>query len=196
LNNGGHTLSGIARDAAGNTAVSTIIVTINNPSPPPPDTTPPSTPTGLHSTANSSSSISLAWNAAADNPGGSGISNYGIYRNSSLIAIVDVASGLNYIDDDYGAGLTSGTNYQYSIDAQDNYGNISAQSSSINVSTQPNPTPPPAKTADLNHDNTVNVFDLSILLSNYATTNTIADIDKSGSVNVIDLSILLSNYGK
>ena len=49
---------------------------------------------------------------------------------------------------------------------------------------------------DLNNDNTVNVTDLSILLSNYGTTNSTADINTDGQVNVLDLSILLSNYGK
>jgi hypothetical protein len=56
-------------------------------------------------------------------------------------------------------------------------------------------TTPPAKPADLNGDNAVNIQDLSILLSNYSTTNTTADINKDGTVNILDLSILLSNYG-
>jgi hypothetical protein len=56
----------------------------------------------------------------------------------------------------------------------------------------PNPNLP----GDLNSDNTVNVTDLSILLSNYGTTNASADINNDGSVNVLDMSILLSNYGK
>lgn len=52
------------------------------------------------------------------------------------------------------------------------------------------------KTGDLNGDNSVNIFDLSILLSNYSTNNANADINKDGTVNIFDLSILLSNYGK
>lgn len=48
---------------------------------------------------------------------------------------------------------------------------------------------------DLNGDNTVNVSDLSIILTNYATANAIADINSDGTVNIIDLSILLSHYG-
>jgi hypothetical protein len=55
----------------------------------------------------------------------------------------------------------------------------------------PNPNLP----GDLNADNSVNVTDLSILLSNYGTTNTNADINNDGAVNVLDLSILLSHYG-
>jgi hypothetical protein len=49
---------------------------------------------------------------------------------------------------------------------------------------------------DLNNDNTVNIQDLSILLSNYGTTNATADINGDGTVNILDMSILLSNYGK
>ena len=49
---------------------------------------------------------------------------------------------------------------------------------------------------DLNNDNTVNVTDLSILLSNYNTTNSTADINSDGTVNILDLSALLSHYGQ
>jgi hypothetical protein len=48
---------------------------------------------------------------------------------------------------------------------------------------------------DLNNDGTVNVFDLSILLSDWGTNNATADINKDGTVNIFDLSILLSNWG-
>jgi hypothetical protein len=56
--------------------------------------------------------------------------------------------------------------------------------------------PNPSLPGDLNNDNTVNVTDMSILLSNYGTANTTADINTDGTVNVLDMSILLSNYGK
>jgi hypothetical protein len=52
-----------------------------------------------------------------------------------------------------------------------------------------------AKIGDLNGDNAVNVTDLSILLSNYNTTNAVADINKDNIVNIFDLSILLTHYG-
>lgn len=59
------------------------------------------------------------------------------------------------------------------------------------------PTPPPQtpKLADINNDGAVNILDLSILLSNYGTSNTSADLNKDGAVNILDLSILLTNYG-
>jgi serralysin len=49
---------------------------------------------------------------------------------------------------------------------------------------------------DLNNDNKVDISDLSILLSNYGTSNATADINGDGTVNVLDLSILLSHYGQ
>jgi hypothetical protein len=56
----------------------------------------------------------------------------------------------------------------------------------------PNPNLP----SDLNGDNTVNITDLSILLSDYGTTNSNADINSDGAVNILDLSALLSHYGQ
>ncbi|HEX5395376.1 MAG TPA: choice-of-anchor Q domain-containing protein [Candidatus Saccharimonadales bacterium] len=50
-------------------------------------------------------------------------------------------------------------------------------------------------TGDINGDGKVDITDLSILLSNYSTTNGSADLNKDGTVNILDLSILLSNYG-
>lgn len=60
--------------------------------------------------------------------------------------------------------------------------------------------------ADINCDNSVNVIDLSILLSNWNKTTaelavltipypTRSDINSSGKVDIVDLSILLSDYG-
>ena len=56
--------------------------------------------------------------------------------------------------------------------------------------------PNPSLPGDLNNDNTVNVTDLSILLSNYGTSNSTADINSDGTVNILDLSALLSHYGE
>jgi len=55
--------------------------------------------------------------------------------------------------------------------------------------------PNPSLSGDLNNDNTVNITDLSILLSDYGTANAAADINLDGTVNVLDMSILLSHYG-
>ncbi|HET9721516.1 MAG TPA: choice-of-anchor Q domain-containing protein, partial [Candidatus Saccharimonadales bacterium] len=48
---------------------------------------------------------------------------------------------------------------------------------------------------DLNSDGHVNITDLSIMLSNWGTTNSTCDLNTNGSVDIFDLSILLSHYG-
>jgi hypothetical protein len=73
-----------------------------------------------------------------------------------------------------------------------------AASPTPSVSATPTPTGSPVtgKPGDVNGDGSVNVFDLSILLSAWNTTaSSPADLDKNGVVNVFDLSILLSHWG-
>src|SRR3989441_769044 len=79
--NGSHTLTAVARDAAGNTATSAAVsVTVSNSVP---DITPPSVPTNLSASAVSSSQITLSWTASTDNVG---VAGYQIYRGGSQIA--------------------------------------------------------------------------------------------------------------
>lgn len=54
----------------------------------------------------------------------------------------------------------------------------------------------PNLAGDLNNDNIVDITDLSILLSDYGTTNAAADINADGMVNILDLSALLSHFGQ
>jgi hypothetical protein len=56
------------------------------------------------------------------------------------------------------------------------------------------------KIGDVNSDGSVNIFDLSILLTNYGKTtaqssNPACDMNSDGTINIFDLSILLSHYG-
>ena len=69
-------------------------------------------------------------------------------------------------------------------------------------SNAPSPTPTPTSSSaptpvvgDINGDGTVNIVDLSILLSNWGTSDAAADLNHDGTVNIIDLSILLSHWG-
>jgi hypothetical protein len=74
--------------------------------------------------------------------------------------------------------------------AEDAAGNASTPGGPINVSTLAQ------KSGDLNGDGLVDLFDLSILLSNWGLTNKPQyDINANGIVDIFDLSILLSNYG-
>ena len=54
---------------------------------------------------------------------------------------------------------------------------------------------PGPKPGDLNGDNNVDIFDLSILLSNWGASGGVADINTDGEVDIFDLSILLTNWG-
>lgn len=173
--NAAHSLTVKAYDGASPANVATsaaVSVTVDN--------SPPTAPASFRMTANSLTSISLAWNASTDNVG---VSSYKLSRNGNLVATLPTST-LSYSD----TGLTSTTSYSYSIVAVDAVGNTST-ASTLTVATVT------AKPGDLNGDNTVNITDLSIMLSNYNTTNSVADINKDGTVNVFDLSILLSNYG-
>ena len=123
---GSHAFKAVATDNQGastTSAISTITVTA-----PSTDTTPPSVPGGLNSPAQTSSSISLSWNASTDNSGGSGVAGYDVYRDGSLVGSPTATS--------YTAtGLSANTAYAFRVRARDNAGNASAQSAQISAST-------------------------------------------------------------
>lgn len=123
---GSHTFKAVATD--NNNAVTssaTVSVTVTAPSN---DTTPPSVPAGLAAPSKTATTVNLAWTAATDNSGGSGVAGYDVYRNGSLVGS---PSATQYTD----GGLTASTAYTYTVRARDNAGNASAQSGSISVTT-------------------------------------------------------------
>jgi acid phosphatase type 7 len=91
----------------------------------PADTTAPSTPTGLRQTGSTQTSVSLAWNASTDNVG---VTRYNVYRGSGLDG---TSPGTTYTS----GGLTCGTSYFFSVQAQDAAGNVSGQSSALSSAT-------------------------------------------------------------
>jgi hypothetical protein len=173
---GAHSLTAKAFDnaPAQNSATSSV-VSVNVA-----DNTPPTTPANLHSTGVNTSSISLAWNASTDNIG---VTGYQVKRNGTTVT---TTSNLAYTD----TNLAPNTSYSYTVVAEDAAGNTSTPGGPINVSTLAQ------KPGDLNGDGLVDLFDLSILLSNWGLTNKPQyDINANGIVDIFDLSILLSNYG-
>ncbi len=63
------------------------------------------------------------------------------------------------------------------------------------VSVSPSPTVSPSHIiGDINNDGKVNVFDISILLSKWGTTDTASDLNANGKVDIFDLSALLSHW--
>lgn len=126
---GSHTFTAVATDNGGARTTSTP-VTIAVSQGPGPDTTPPSVPSGLSSSSQTATSITLSWSASTDNPGGSGIAGYDVYRNGGLVGS---PSGTGYSD----TGLTPDTAYSYRVRARDQAGNASAQSAALSVRTRP-----------------------------------------------------------
>lgn len=87
----------------------------------------PATPTGLISTQQTETSITLEWDPAS---GSNSISYYTLYRNGQIIQ-PSITTTI-YAD----SGLTSNTEYTYQISATDNKGNTSSLSAEIQVKTQ------------------------------------------------------------
>ena len=128
--NGSHTLTAVARDAAGNRTVSArVTVTVANETTPPPDTTAPSTPTGLTANAVSTSQINLSWSASTDNVA---VTGYRVFRNGTLVAS-PTSTSVSI------TGLAASTTYSFTVAALDAAGNASAQSAPLSVTT---PAPP------------------------------------------------------
>ncbi len=100
------------------------------------DSIAPSVPAKLVAVARTAHSIQLNWAAAADNPGGSGIAGYDVYRDGTLIAS-PLAS--QYLD----TGLVPETAYRYVVRARDKAGNASAHSAAVKAVTLAEPAPSP-----------------------------------------------------
>jgi chitodextrinase len=173
----GYTYQVAAYDNAGNESAKSATVSVTTP--PAPDTTPPTTPTNFRATSSSLTSVSLAWNASTDNVS---VSGYRVYRNGTLIGS---PTTLTFTDSD----RPFGTTYTYTVRAIDPSGNLST-AASITASTLP------LKEGDVNRDNKVDIYDLSLLLASWQTTNAEADINNDGIVDIFDLSRLLSGWGK
>ncbi len=147
------------------------------------DTQNPTTPTGLVSTAVSSSQINLSWVASTDNIG---VAGYYVYKNGTILVSTTALSYSN-------TGLTAGTAYTYTVAAFDAAGNVSAQSSSVTVSTQvAADTVPPAA---INTLSASNLKQTSALLSWMAPGNN----ENTGTASSYDIrystkSITSSNF--
>ncbi len=98
------------------------------------DTTAPTTPTGLHVTRTSLTTVALSWTASTDS-GGSGLAGYDIYRDESgaesPVAHV-IADDTSFVD----SGRQFNTSYTYSVRARDLSGNVSPPSAPVSVITE------------------------------------------------------------
>jgi chitodextrinase len=169
--NASHTLTAIARDAAGNTTTSTgVAVTVSNTATS--DTTPPSVPSGLRATAFSSSQINLSWSASTDNVG---VAGYKVYRNGTLVAAL--GNVLAYQD----TNLAANTSYFYTVSSSDAAGNTSLQSAPTTATTQSSTSGDADTTAP-----SVSISPNGGIASGVVTL-TISSSDNSGTVSRVEL---------
>jgi hypothetical protein len=156
------------------------------PPPPPADTTPPTVSLTAPAAGATVSGSSVAVSASAsDNVGVIGVQ---FKLDGANLNAEDTTSPYSITWNT--AAATNGTHTLTAV-ARDAAGNTKTSSSvtvTVNNATS-------TKVGDLNNDGSVNIFDLSILLSKYNTSDATADINNDGIVNVFDLSILLSHYG-
>jgi chitinase len=100
---------------------------------------PPGAPSGLTVGSATDTSLTLDWSAAADDQG---VAKYHVYRNGGEVAAV---TGTSYQD----TGLNPGTEYAYSVTAEDTAGQLSPASSTVTGTTTGGGTEPPADTDDV-----------------------------------------------
>ena len=135
---GAHTLTAVARDAAGNSATSqALAVTVDNV--PAADTQAPTVPAGVSATGGVEQ-VALSWSAASDNVG---VVRYNLHRSTlpgfapSAANRVAQPTGTSYTD----LGLPAG-GYYYRVIAEDAAGNVSAVSAEVNALVGAESTPP------------------------------------------------------
>jgi chitodextrinase len=84
------------------------------------DTTAPSVPTNFRSTAKSTNTVALAWNASTDNVG---VTGYRVFRDN--VSVRTSGTAVTFTD----TGLAANRSYTYTIDAFDAAGNYSSRAS-------------------------------------------------------------------
>lgn len=150
------------------------------------DTAKPSVPTNLRRTATTATAVGFAWNASTDN---TGVKDYIIYRNGTQIGTSTTTTFTS-------SPLSPNTTYNFTVKARDLANNESDVSATLAAKTLAGTS---ANLGDLDGNNKVDFFDLSILLRNWSKTGvpiSQGDVDGNGKVDFFDLSVLLRNWGK
>ena len=124
-----YTIGVDAYDAAGNHSAQTS--TTMSTSACPGDTTPPSTPTNLHQSGSTATSVTVSWTASVDNVG---VSGYRLYLGGSQVG---TSLSTSYVF----SGLTCGTSYTLGVAAVDAAGNVSGTATIAAASAACSPPP-------------------------------------------------------
>lgn len=143
------------------------------------DVTSPSVPSNLTATDNSDQEIDLSWTASTDNVG---VTRYIVERDNSVLD--SNVTGTTYTD----TSPTPNVTHSYQVRAVDAAGNQSSLSVAATASVT-------SIVGDFNLDGNVDVFDLSIFLSNWGTADEETDLNNDGTVNIFDFSMFLTNWG-
>ncbi|MER5268202.1 DUF6801 domain-containing protein [Actinosynnema sp. NPDC002837] len=125
-----YTFTVVAKDAAGNRSPAGPPVTARTQ--PRPDTEAPAAPGNLRSTAQTETSVALAWDAATDNVG---VTGYEVFNGA---ASAGGTTGTTATVD----GLTPDTEYSFTVVAKDAAGNTSGASAEVKVRTKASQGPP------------------------------------------------------
>ena len=97
------------------------------------DTQPPSTPAGLVSPSQTSTSISLSWTPSTDNVG---VTGYQVLRAPGTSGGTFTQVGTSTTNSFNNSGLTASTTFRYQVRATDAAGNVSAVSNTVTATTQ------------------------------------------------------------
>lgn len=124
--NGTYTITAIATDSGGSTTQSAVTINVGNKQ----TATTITAPTDISSPSQTTSSISLKWNASQDSGYAASNLTYVISRNGTQIATT-TAGTTAYTD----AGLSPNTTYSYTISASDPAGETSTSSAAFTQAT-------------------------------------------------------------
>ncbi len=108
------------------------------------DTTAPSTPANLAAGSLTTNSVNLSWTASTDNPGGTGVSGYRVFRREPASQGVEQAQLIATVTQPLFAdsGLAPGTAYEYRVIAYDGANNASEPAILPVETVTPDTTPP------------------------------------------------------
>jgi chitodextrinase len=120
-----YTVTVKAKDAAGNVSDASAAVKVSTKAP---DTAPPTAPGNVRSTAQTDTSVTLAWDASTDNVGVVGYEVRGAGKTTSATGTTATITG-----------LTADTEYSFTVVAKDAAGNVSPASAALTVRTKPAP---------------------------------------------------------
>jgi len=111
------------------------------------DNIPPYPPENVHFVSKSSTAIGIGYDEAQDDPNGSGIKQYHIFRNDEEIGITDTTQ---FVDDN----VVSGEIYTYYVKSEDWNGNLSEPSQSISIKVPVEDTDNPSTPSNLTYEAT------------------------------------------